>query len=98
MWVLHMTTHTRNRAVQQPIVVRVHAQPPRLLDVPRCADYLSTTCGFVEALMRSGELQFLIVGSKRVVEKADLDAWCDKQQKKTGKLREPKCNERWTKR
>jgi hypothetical protein len=33
-----------------------------------------------------------MVGQKRVVEKADLDEWCNKQQKQTGKRREPPCN------
>jgi hypothetical protein len=78
-----------SRPSQQQIVVRVHAQPPRLLDIPRCADYLSSTCGQIEVLMRGGELRYSMVGAKRVVDKADLDAWCDKLTKETGKRREP---------
>ena len=40
----------------------------------------------IEELWRNGEVPCVLVGGKRVVEKVDLDAWCDKQAKKTGKL------------
>jgi hypothetical protein len=81
-----MTLQMKNRPVsQQPIVIHIHNLPPRWLDVPKAASYLS--CSF----FMCGELPYLLVGGKRVVEKTDLDAWCDKQEKKTGKLREPKC-------
>jgi hypothetical protein len=44
----------------------------------------------IEELWRNGEVPYVLVGGKRVVEKSDLDAWCDKQEKKTGKLRDPR--------
>jgi excisionase family DNA binding protein len=89
----------KNRPISpQPIVIHIHNVPPRWLDAPKAASYLSCSPFMVEELWRSGELPYVLVGGKRVVEKADLDAWCDKQEKKTGKLREPNCNERWNRR
>jgi excisionase family DNA binding protein len=78
-----------NRPIPQPIIIHIHNVAPRWLDAPTAASYLSCSPNIIEELWRSSELPYVIVGRKRVCEKSDLDAWCDKQQKETGKRREP---------
>lgn len=64
---------------------------PRLLSIPYAAAYLSRSTGFVEARLRAGEIPYLIDdSSERVIDRLELDAWIDKQPRRTGKLREPK--------
>jgi len=81
-----------NRPIQQPIIIHIHNVPPRWLDAPTAASYLSCSPYTIEQAWRDSELPYFMVGQKRLVEKADLDEWCNKQQKQTGKRREPPCN------
>jgi excisionase family DNA binding protein len=81
-----------NRPVQNPIVIHIHNVAPRWLSCPTAASYLSCSPFMIEELWRSGELPYVMVGNKRVCEKADLDAWADKQPKENGKRREPLFN------
>jgi excisionase family DNA binding protein len=57
------------------------AHPPVTLRIRAAADYLSAKEYFVETLLREGEIPFRILGKRRVIEKADLDAWLEKQPK-----------------
>jgi excisionase family DNA binding protein len=80
-----------NRPIQQPIIIHIHNVPPRWLDAPTAASYLSCGPNIIEELWRSSELPYVMVGCrKRVVEKADLDAWCDRQKKETTSSTPPK--------
>jgi hypothetical protein len=62
---------------------------PRALRPPAAADYLGTTPGNIEQLMRDGILPFRVLGQVRVIAIEDLDAYLDSLPKQTGKLREP---------
>jgi excisionase family DNA binding protein len=62
---------------------------PRALRPPAAADYLGTTPGNIEQLMRDGVLPFRVLGQVRVIAIEDLDAYLDSLPKQTGKLREP---------
>ena len=72
---------------KSPLVVSIS---PRLLAIPTAAAYIGATNWFVEELLRSGELPFLIVGKHRVIDIQDLDFWVSKQKKQTGQLATPK--------
>ena len=62
---------------------------PRALRPPAAADYLGTTPGNIEQLMRDGVLPFRVLGQVRVIAIEDLDQYLDSLPKQTGKLREP---------
>jgi hypothetical protein len=62
---------------------------PRALRPPAAADYLGTTSGNIEQLMRDGILPFRVLGQVRVIAVEDLDQYLDSLPKQTGKLREP---------
>jgi hypothetical protein len=62
---------------------------PRALRPPAAADYLGTTPGNIEQLMRDGVLPFRVLGQVRVIAIEDLDAYLDSLPKQHGKLREP---------
>jgi excisionase family DNA binding protein len=62
---------------------------PRALRPPAAAEYLGTTPGNIEQLMRDGVLPFRVLGQVRVIAIEDLDAYLDSLPKQTGKLREP---------
>jgi hypothetical protein len=62
---------------------------PRALRPPAAADYLGTTPGNIEQLMRDGVLPFRVLGQVRVIAIEDLDAYLDSLPRQTGKLREP---------
>jgi hypothetical protein len=62
---------------------------PRALRPPAAADYLGTTPGNIEQLMRDGVLSFRVLGQVRVIAIEDLDAYLDSIPKQTGKLRHP---------
>ena len=62
---------------------------PRALRPPAAADYLGTTPGNIEQLMRDGVLPFRVLGQVRVIAIEDLDAYLDSLPKQTGKLRHP---------
>jgi excisionase family DNA binding protein len=62
---------------------------PRALRPPAAADYLGTTPGQIEQLMRDGVLPFRVLGQVRVIAIEDLDAYLDSLPRQTGKLREP---------
>jgi excisionase family DNA binding protein len=83
--------HVRNNSSQSsissptvPLFLR-----PRALRPPAAADYLGTTPGNIEQLMRDGVLPFRVLGQVRVIAIEDLDAYLDSLPKQTGKLREP---------
>lgn len=54
---------------------------PRRFDIPQLAQYLSISNFRAEELLRNGEIRFKWDGSRKrkIVEKADADAWADKQ-------------------
>ena len=62
---------------------------PRALRPPAAADYLGTTPGNIEQLMRDGVLPFRVLGQVRVIAIEDLDAYLNSLPKQFGKLREP---------
>lgn len=57
--------------------------PPRLLNVRAAAAYLSTTVWFVRNLIWSREVPFLKFGHRYLFDKADLDAYVDRQRQKS---------------
>ena len=60
---------------------------PRALRPPAAADYLGTTPGNIEQVMRDGVLPFRVLGQVRVIAIEDLDAYLDSLPKQSGKLR-----------
>jgi len=59
---------------------------PRALRPPAAADYLGTTPGNIEALMRSGDLKFKLVAGVRVVLVEELDRYIESLPDATGAL------------
>ena len=57
------------------------ARPSRLLRINESADYLSATTWFVETMIREGQIPYLILGKRRVIDIIELDKWIEKQKK-----------------
>lgn len=83
-------TSPGNLHLRAPRPVVFISLSPRLLGIPTAAAYLATTNWFVEELCRNGEVPYLLVGKRRVIDIQDLDAWIAKQKKQTGQLPAPK--------
>jgi hypothetical protein len=65
---------------------------PRALSVPLAAGYIGATTWFVEQeLLRSGAVPYRVIGNQRVIDRAALDGWLDKQPTRRGKLGAPDC-------
>ena len=77
-----------NHASSTPLTIPLFLRP-RALRPPAAADYLGTTLGNIEQLMREGVLPFRVLGQVRVIAIEDLDQYLDSLPKQTGKLREP---------
>ena len=63
---------------------------PRALRPPAAAEYLGTTPGNIEALMRSGVLKYKLIAGVRVVMTEELDRYIESLPDETGKLHEPR--------
>ena len=63
---------------------------PRLLDIPTAAVYIASTSWHIEEMCRSGELPYLVIGKRRVIDVQDLEAWIRGQKKHTGHLPPPR--------
>ena len=59
---------------------------PRALRPPAAADYLGTTPGNIEQLIRDGVLPFRVLGQVRVIAIEDLDKYFDSLATQEGKL------------
>lgn len=64
----------------QPEINNLHPWP-RLMWVPIAAEYLGSRPFFVEELIRSGEIAYVLVGNRKCVAKEDLDEWVDRQKR-----------------
>jgi hypothetical protein len=58
------------------------ATPPISVRADDAARILGTTTFFIEEMMRSGELPFVVFGKRRVVFVADLVAWAQRERSK----------------
>jgi hypothetical protein len=63
---------------------------PRALRPPAAADYLGTTPGNIEALMRTGVLRYKLIAGVRIVMVEELDRYIESLPDATGKLHEPR--------
>ncbi len=57
---------------------------PRLLRIPEAAHYLSATPWFIRSKLWAGEIPFLRLGKRFLIDRADLDSFIDRQ--KTGAM------------
>ena len=74
--------------LQTPVTISITIVP-RGLPVPLAAVYLGITEWHFEELLRSGTLEYRLLGNQRVVEKSVLDRWFSKQPTRRGKLEPP---------
>ncbi len=79
------TNNTSGTSPTVPLFLR-----PRALRPPAAADYLGTTPGHIEALMRSGDLHYKLIAGVRVVTVEELDRYIESLPDATGKLHEPR--------
>jgi excisionase family DNA binding protein len=66
------------------VIPQSPSMAPRGLRIPEAACYIGETNWFVEVRVRSGEIPARMLGDHWVIEKADLDAWADKQEPTNG--------------
>jgi excisionase family DNA binding protein len=77
-------------AKNRPLMISISVEPLGL-PVPLAAIYLGVTEWYLEELLRSGSVEYRLLGNQRVVEKSALDQWFSKQPTRRGKLGAPDC-------
>jgi hypothetical protein len=89
-WFYVMVTLLRNpnNKNSSPSSVQLFLRP-RALRPPAAADYLGTTPGNIEAMMRSGVLRYKLVAGVRVVMVEELDRYIESLPDETGPRLEP---------
>lgn len=56
----------------------------RLLTIPAAANYLSSTTWAIRSLIWNGELAYVRLGRRHLVDRADLDALVDREKLQEG--------------
>ena len=71
---------TKNK-FSEPMIVEVRGPfiVPRRFTIEQLAQYLGITNFAAEEKLRKGEIKFKWAGQRKVVERADADAWADAQ-------------------
>ena len=71
---------------RRPVEVRVEGPlRPRLVTIQGAADYVGLSVSWIKARLAEGELGYVRIGRRRLIELAELDRYVDERRQRAGR-------------